>query len=133
MSLQMVKIRVLRIVLPLIRHVNQRIETCTIQITSNKGLELLLVEFDQFAHCLTKGAQQLFGLLTINQASHRFPPSRPNTSRHPMSIPYASITLRPTFPPARELESFRRDMFRKISLANRTLSPSLNHLIIFDK
>jgi len=63
---------VLSLVFPLIRHMNQGIEACTIQIASNDRLELFLVELDYFADCFTQERPAVPWLADNKSGSSRF-------------------------------------------------------------
>ena len=92
----MVKICVLRFMLPLICHMNLWIKPGTIQIAPYQRLELFLVELDHFTNCFTEGIEQLPGLLTVDKTCHGSLPSRPNTSCARKSNSYTNLTL-PSF------------------------------------
>jgi hypothetical protein len=118
----MVKIRVLGFVLPLIRHMNERVEARAIQIASHERLKLFLVEFDYFPDCFTQSVQQFPGMLTIYQARHGLLSSPLNTSC-PMMSNFSSNNTLSNFPPVRALEFILPGMFQKNNYTQRFTGP----------
>jgi hypothetical protein len=68
MSLQMVQVGILGRVLPLVRHMDQEIETIAVRIAVNDRHELLLVKRQYLMHRVAKGIQETSALLAIHDA-----------------------------------------------------------------